>query len=110
MNVHACARTTPSLRREIQQSNLPQRQLAKQYNVARTTIQKWKRRDSTEDRSHRPHRLQTSLTEAQEQIVVAVRKTLLLSLDDLVVVTREFLYDKASRAALHRCLKRHGVF
>ena len=40
-------------------------------------------RDSTEDRSHRPHRLQTSLTEAQEQIVVAVRKTLLLSLDDL---------------------------
>ena len=25
MNVHACARTTPSLRREIQQSNLPQR-------------------------------------------------------------------------------------
>ena len=109
MNVHACARTTPSLRREIQQSNLPQRQLAKQYNVARTTIQKWKHRDSTEDRSHRPHRLQTSLTEAQEQIVVAVRKTLLLSLDDLVVVTREFLYDKASRAALHRCLKRHGV-
>ena len=88
MNVHACARTTPSLRRKIQQSNLPQRQLAKQYNVARTTIQKWKHRDSTEDRSHRPHRLQTSLTEAQEQIVVAVRKTLLLSLDDLVVVTR----------------------
>ena len=53
-------------------------------------------------RSHRPHRLQTSLTEFQEQIVVAVRKTLWLYLDDLLIVTQEFLYDEASRAVLHR--------
>ncbi len=57
-----------------------------------------------EDRSHRPQRLQTSLTEAQEHSVIAVRKTLLLSLDDLRGVSREFLYDKAPRVALQRCL------
>ena len=53
MTVHACARTTPSLRRG------------------------------------RPaeHCLQTLLTEAQEQIVVAASKTLWLSLGDLLIVT-----------------------
>ena len=102
MNVHACAHTTPSLRREIQQSTCPNASWLNNIMSLEPLFRSGQHRDSTEDRSHRPHRLQTSLTEAQEQIVVAVRKTLLLSLDDLVVVTREFLYDKASRAALHR--------
>ncbi len=85
------------------------RLMTKQYNVSRPTIRKWKQRDNVDDRSHRPHRLQTSLTEAQEHTVVAVRTTLLLSLDDLLVITRRFLYENASRAAIYRCLKRHGV-
>ena len=40
---------------------------------------------------------------------MALREPLLLPLDDLLVVTREFLHPEVSRSALDRCLRRHGV-
>ena len=61
------------------------------------------------DRSHTPHRLQTTLTPAQEAVAVVLRKTLLVSLDDLLAVVREFLNPEVSRFGLDRCLRRHGV-
>ena len=39
----------------------------------------------------------------------ALRKTLLVSLDDLLAVVREFLNPDVSRSGLDRCLRRHGV-
>ena len=45
----------------------------------------------------------------QEWVVVELRKLLLLSLDDLLVVVREFICPELSRSALDRCLRRHGV-
>jgi transposase InsO family protein len=53
--------------------------------------------------------LQTTLTPAQEVVAVALRKTLLVSLDDLLAVVREFLNPNVSRSGLDRCLRRHGV-
>ena len=38
-----------------------------------------------------------------------LRRTLLLPLDDLLVVTREFVNPSASRSGLDRCLRRHGA-
>ena len=38
-----------------------------------------------------------------------LRRTLLLRLDDLLAVTREFLCKEVSRSGLDRCLRRHGV-
>lgn len=38
-----------------------------------------------------------------------LRKLLPLPLDDSLVITREFINAKASRAGLDRCLRRHGV-
>jgi Integrase core domain len=61
------------------------------------------------DRSHTPHRLQTTLTPAQEAVAVVLRKTLLVSIDDLLAVVREFLNPGVSRSGLDRCLRRHGV-
>jgi len=72
-------------------------------------VWKWRKRDSVEDRSHTPHCLQTTLTPAQEAVAVASRKTLLVSLDDLLAVVREFLNPNVSRSGLDRCLRRHGV-
>ena len=40
---------------------------------------------------------------------MALRKTLLVSLDDLLAVVREFLNPDVSRSGLDRCLRRHGV-
>ena len=70
---------------------------------------KTRNRDGVDDRSHMPHRLQTTLTPAQEAVAVALRKTLLVSLGDLLPVVREFLNPHASRSGLDRCLRRHGV-
>lgn len=109
VNLHKKARTTPEIRREIQQSNLSERVLAKKYGVSRPTIRKWKSRDAVEDRSHRPHRLATTLSPAQEALVVELRTTLKLSVDDLLMVVREFIHSGVSRSGLDRCLRRHGV-
>jgi hypothetical protein len=42
-------------------------------------------------------------------VVVQLRRLLLLPLDDLLAVTREFLNPDVSRSGLDRCLRRHGV-
>ena len=53
--------------------------------------------------------MQTTLTPAQEAVAVALRTTLLVSLDDLLAAVRAFLNPNASRFGLDRCLRRHGV-
>jgi len=50
--------------------------------------------------------LQTTLTPAQEAVAVALRRTLHVSLDDLLAVVREFLNPDASRSGLDRRLRR----
>ena len=110
--IHANARTTPRVRREIQMAppSVSNAALAHRYGIHRHTVAKWRKRASTEDASARPHRLCTTLTEAQEPVVVAIRELLLLPLDDLLVVVREFIEPCLSRSALDRCLRRHGVY
>jgi transposase InsO family protein len=107
--VHPRARTTPLIRAEIHASTDSQRKLAERYNITPATARKWKQRDDHQDRSHRPHHLHTTLTAEQEILVVEVRRSLLLPLDDLVAITREFINPDASRSGIDRCLKRFGV-
>jgi len=59
MNVHSQARTTPKIREEIRASkeHMTIDEAAKHFNVSRSTIIKWRNRDSFEDRSHRPKTL-----------------------------------------------------
>ena len=107
--VHAQARTTPRIRAEIKASTASVQELALRYNVTAPTIRKWRTRDDVQDLSHRPHRLCTTLSPGEEAVVIELRKTLMLPLDDLLAVTREFVDAKVTRAALARCLTRHGV-
>ena len=97
------------MRAAIQESDEVGTVLAERFGVTPQTIYKWRKRDSVADRSHTPHRLQTTLTPPQEAVAVALRKTLLVSLDDLLAVVREFLNPHVSRSGLDRCLRRHGV-
>jgi transposase InsO family protein len=107
--VHPLARTTPRTRSEIRSSPDSLSGVAERYNITVATVRKWKGRDDPQDRSHRPHKLSTTLTPAQELLVVELRRTLLLPLDDLLVVTREFINADVSRSGLDRCLRRHQV-
>jgi transposase InsO family protein len=111
MNVrlHANATTTPRIRAYIQSSSLSDRSLAEELKLTVTTVRRWRARAFQHDASHTPHRLATTLTPAQETVAVELRRTLELSLDDLLVVVREFLNAKVSRSGLDRCLRRHDV-
>ena len=84
IHLHKQATTTPKVRAAIQASDDAGTVLAERYGVTPQTVYKWRKRDSVEDRSHTPHRLQTTLTPAQEAVAVSLRKTLLVSLDDLL--------------------------
>ena len=109
IRLHKNARTTPVTRAEIAASTDSVATLASRYHVGQGTIRRWRARDVFTDASHTAHRLQTTLSSAQEAIVVQLRQTLLLPLDDLLAVTREFLCPDVSRSGLDRCLRRHGV-
>ncbi|MCE1184925.1 MAG: IS481 family transposase [Rhodocyclales bacterium] len=109
IKLHKRARTTPAVREEIAASQEPASVLALRYGVSICTIYKWKRREVFTDKSHTADRLQTTLTPEQEFVAVQLRKTLLLPLDDLLAVMREFVCKDVSRSGLDRCLRRHGV-
>ena len=109
LNLHKNARTTPTIRQELRESTQSERELAREYHLNRATVRQWRRRDNDQDASHHPHRLHTTLTPAQELVVIELRKTLLLPLDDLLAVTREFLNPAVSRSDLDHCLRRQGV-
>lgn len=107
--VHPLARTTLRTRAEIGSSSDSIKTLAERYNISVATARKWKQREDVQDRSHCPHTLSTTLTPTQEILVVELRRSLLLSLDDLLAITHEFINPAVSRSGLDRCLRRHGV-
>ena len=107
--LHKDARTTPAVRAEIAASDDTASVLARGHGITEQKVYKWKKRAVFGDRSHTAHRLQTVLTPAQEAVVVHLRRALLLPLDNLLAVTREFLCPHVSRSGLDQCLRRHGV-
>jgi transposase InsO family protein len=111
IRLHKNARTTPAIRREIQAqpASISNRALAEQYRIHYHTVAKWRKREDVEDASHQPHTLHTTLTPAQEKIVLALRESLLLPLDDLLAVTREFINPDVSRSGINRLLKRFSM-
>src|SRR5471030_299215 len=107
--IHPNARTTPRTREEIHHSNLTQSEIMARYSISKATASKWQNREEFTDRSHRPHTLHTTLSSAQEALVVILRTTLLLPLDDLVAVTHHFINPDASRSGVNRLLVREGI-
>ncbi len=80
LNLHQNAHTTPAIRRALRASTVPIAALARRYHLSKATVRQWRQREAVADRSHRPQRLHTTLSPAQEAIVVALRQTLLLPL------------------------------
>ena len=107
--VHPMARTTPRTRAEIHDSPASVAELAQAYNISRSTARKWRNRDDLLDRSHKAHQLHTTLSPAQELIVMEIRRLCLLPLDDLVAVTKQFINADASRSGVSRLLRREGL-
>jgi transposase InsO family protein len=107
--IHPQARTTPKIRQEIKDSGLYDREAAKVFNIIRATAAKWLKRDDVQDRSHRAHTLHTTLSATQEAIVLSLRQSLYLPLDDLLYITRQYINPDVSRSGIARLLKREGM-
>lgn len=105
---HPNATTTPEQRKLIQDSTLMTSELAKKLGVSERTVRRWRPRTTTEDASHTPHSLPTTLTEEQQWFLIAIHKMLRLTLDDLLYVARTFVLSTTSRSTLYRCLARGG--
>jgi len=71
VRLHSKATTTPKIRAAIQVSDDPAWMMGERYGISEQTVLKWRHRDSVEDRSHTPHRLQTTLSPTQVVVAVA---------------------------------------
>jgi len=76
--LHPLARTTPRTRAELraEEPALSDAALARRYGVTAPTVRKWRQRESTADRSHRPDTLHCTLTPAQEAVAMTIRQML----------------------------------
>lgn len=108
-HIHPQARTTPKIRQEIKDSGLSEREAARVFNISRATASKWLKRDDIQDRSHRAHTLHTTLSAAQEAVVLSLRQSLYLPLDDLLYIARQYINPDVSRSGIARLLKREGM-
>jgi transposase-like protein len=83
--------------------------LAAQFGLNPKTVAKWRKRTSTADAPMGPAKPRsTTLTEAEEAMVVEFRRRTLLPLDDILGCLRDTI-PRLTRSALHRCLVRHGI-
>jgi hypothetical protein len=109
LKLHANATTTPRTRAYIQQSSAPLGALARELGIHSRTVARWKERDQVLDRLTRPHRLATTMTDWEEALIVELRRSLALPLDDITEAMRRCVNPQLSRSAIHRCLQRHGI-
>lgn len=75
IHLHSPATPPPKVRAVIQASAEPASSLAERFGTTALPVCKGKHRASVHGRSHMPHRLQTTLTPAQEAVAVMLRKT-----------------------------------
>ena len=89
---------------------LRSRSLSRELGINPKTVAKWRKRATVEDLRtgpKAPH--STTLSEAEEAMVVAFRWHTLLPLDDCLYALQPSL-PHLTRSALHRCLQRHGIY
>ena len=106
--LHGSARTTPAVRRLIQQSPQSLQRLATRHGVNPKTVAKWRGRATTADAPMGPKPASTVLSAAEEAGAGAFRQHTQLPLDDCLYALQETT-PHLSRPARHRLSRRHGT-
>ncbi|MEW6621180.1 MAG: hypothetical protein AB1422_17925 [bacterium] len=108
IKLHKKAATTLAIRQIIKESPLSAYALAKKYGITQTMAQRWKKAESLEDKSSRPHRLRTDLTKEQEDLICFERKQFKKTIED-IFFTLEDKIPNLYPMKIYRCLKRHNL-
>lgn len=107
MQFHFNASTNRGQRRFMQDSSRSCRSLAFQFCVSPATVHTWKQREDQADRSCRPHTIRYALCDQEEAMVLWMRQSGEMPLDDLLDASQPLL-PHLRRSSLHRLLVRHG--
>lgn len=105
---HANAKTNAHIRKEIQEKKLTIARTAQKYGISETTVKTWRKRDYQHDKPSTPLTVKYSLSEVERAVVVFVRKTMWIPLDE---VCKLLFPDKAYslRSSVYRTFQRNGI-
>jgi hypothetical protein len=106
--LHKNAKTNYAIRQAIKQSREPISVLATKYHLAWQTVKKWQERESVEDLSSRPHRLRTTLTQEQEDLILFERKKFKKTVEE-IFFSVEGAIPNVYPIKIYRCLVRYGL-
>lgn len=106
--LHGNAKTTPRIRKEIQESVESAAEIAKRLNLNIKTVLKWKKADSVDDKRSGPIQPKSVLSSTEQQIICEFRRVSKLPLDDVYIALKDQI-PNLTRSNLHRCLKRNGL-
>jgi hypothetical protein len=105
---HSNARTNQHVRGIIQESELTNIELANRYSVNVKTIAKHRKRDFTEDKSSRPHKIHYALTPLEKELIRVVRTLTWMELDDLTDTVVDVI-PNANRSNIYKTLKSFDI-
>ena len=108
IKLHKNAKTTLAIRKEIQESKESIYVVAKKYNLNWATIKRWKQASSLEDKSSRPHKLNTTLTKEEEDLICFERKQFKKTIEE-IFFTLEARIPNLYPMKIYRCLRRYEL-
>ena len=107
MHVHSNATTNKKQRERLSRSTKTCRALAEEMAISLGTVHRWKQRDSPQDKSCRPNKIEYAFDPSEQAMILSLRQKG-LPLDDLVDLVQQPL-PEARRSSIYRLLKRNGV-
>lgn len=106
--LHKNSKTNYSIRKEIKESNVSISALSEKFNISWITAKKWKERTNVEDKSSRPNKLQISLSEKEEDLILFERKKFKKTVDE-IYLTLEKDIPNLYPQKVYRCVRRYGL-
>ena len=108
LKLHKNARTTFAIRKEIKESSLSINTLSQRLGLSWKTVKKWKNKTTFEDASSRPHKINTTLTNWQEDLILFERRQFKKAIDEIFFALEENI-PNLYPMKVYRCLKRYGL-
>jgi transposase-like protein len=105
---HTNAKTNLHIRAELQNNCSSNSELALRFKTSRQTISKWRNRNFTQDVSCKPLNIQYALSDLERSIVISLRKSSWVSIDDVWENMLE-INSKISRSSVYRCFVKENI-